>query len=739
MVRVEDLSFKKFLYLVLSLILVVIVLNWLYPLDIDKLDKPRSTIIYDKDNNILRIHLSNDGFVRLVIENNKITQDIKNIVTSYEDRYFYSHYGVNPFSIIRAIWFNLNNQRVIGASTISMQVARMMYHKPRTLKSKISEIFRAFQLEWKFTKDEILAFYLNNTPYGGNIEGFASASYLYFGVDYSLLSIAQISYLTSIPKNPNKNSPQNIDRIDYLKQRVLNSVKEREIIDINIIDRALKENITPKRAKLPQLLPHLTGKIKTGNKVYTTIDIKLQQKIEKYIKDSVKEFQKYNIFNGSAVVIENKTMNILAYVGSQDFYDKYHEGENDGVVSIISAGSTLKPFVYALALEEGIITPLRNIYDISLYIAGYRPQNYSKKFIGDMTTSSALQYSINTVAVELDRLLQNRSLYELLEKAKIKSIDKKKNFYGSSLTLGGCGITLLDLAQLYSALANGGYYQKASYLKNLKNSKIKILTKESSYLIANILSNSPRDNFSSSWEYIKGANRVAFKTGTSAKAKDLLSIGFTPKYTVAVWYGNFNAMSSKPAYNNKDDKPTGIKIASPTLLKIFKILDDSEWFQKPKNIITQKICQDIIEIGECKNYIEDEVIKDINLSTPCRVLRAEVLSKMMQNGTIKSMNNLSNHRCYKKWKSYKPLITSPIDNSKYIHNKFLPNEYKKIKFECYSFESNSTIYWFIDNNKIIKSHSAKPIYLYLKEGRHNISCLDQASKIKSIIIDSIEE
>jgi len=736
---VEDLNFKTLLYLILSLILLVISLNWLYPLDINKLNKPRSTIIYAKDKSILRIHLSSDGFVRLVIKNGKITQNIKDIVINYEDRYFYSHYGVNPFSILRALWFNLNNKRVIGASTISMQVARMMYHKPRTLKSKISEIFRALQLEWIYSKDEILTFYLNNTPYGGNIEGFASASYLYFGLDYSLLSIAQISYLVSIPKNPNRNYPKNIKRVNYLKKLVLNRIANRDILTQSILNRALKENIKPKRLDLPHLVPHLTSKIKTGKRVYTTIDIELQQKIEKYLKKSIIKFRKYNIFNASVIVIDNKSMNILAYIGSQDFYDKYHEGENDGVVSIISAGSTLKPFIYALALEKGIITPLKNLYDLPLYISGYKPQNYSKKFIGDITVSSALQYSINTIAVELDRLLKNRSLYELLKRAKILSIDKNKNFYGSSLSLGACGIRLLDLAQLYSLFANGGYYQKASYLKNYKSRKIKILKEESSYLIANILANSPRDSFSSSWEYIKNSNRVAFKTGTSAKAKDLLSIGFTPKYTVAVWYGNFNARLPKIIDNKNDNKLTGFKIASPTLLEIFNILDDKEWFKKPKNIINQKICQDIIEVGECRFYIEDEVIKDVNLSTPCSFLRAEVLAKMMKNGIIKSINNLSSHRCYKKWKSYKPLITSPIDKSRYIHNKSLPNKIKKVKFECYSFENNRTIYWLIDNKKIIKSISSKPIYLYLQEGKHNISCLDQGSKIKTININSIEE
>lgn len=713
-------------------------LNYLFPLDINKLNKPRSTTLYDRDGKILSIKLSSDGFVRMPID--RLNSDVQKILLGYEDRYFFYHFGVNPFAIIRAIIFNFTNHRVIGASTISMQLARMMYHKPRTISNKISEIFRAFQIELAYSKDEILKLYLNNTPFGGNIEGIEGASYLYFNAPLSSLSIAQIAYLISIPKNPNKNSPKNITRVNTLKNIVLNRVSN--LYNRDIIKRALKEKILPKRRALPKLTPHLSNRILEvmalaskapipSFKKYLSIDLSIQQQIEQYLKDDIKKMKKYNISNSSAIVIDNKTMEILAYVGSNDFYSS-DGGQNDGIMATISAGSTLKPFIYALAFERGLITPLSNLFDISIHLGGYSPTNYSKRFIGIISASEALQYSLNTVAVELDRLLGRSSLYDLLIKAKIKSIDKPKNYYGSSITLGGSGITLLELAQLYSSLANGGIYQKASYFKNPKKRETKkIFTPQSTYLISNILSNVPRNNLSSSWEFVEGLSRVAFKTGTSAYAKDLLSIGYTPKYTVAIWYGNFNR--SKKV--NKTLKPTGIKIASPTMLKIFKFLDDKSWFKKPSNIIDKQICQDIIKVGECKNYIIDEVIKGINYQKPCKRFRGEILAKMLKSGLISSINQLKDNICFNKWKNYKPLITSPINRAKYSNNRLLPKELKKIKLECYSFETNSTIYWLIDNQLPIKATSKTPLYRYLEEGKHYIRCLDSGAKMSRVSID----
>jgi len=722
---------KRLLYALLSIIILFTILHLLFPLDIDKLYKPRSTIIYDSKGRIAHIHLSSDGFVRLELDSRQISSDIKEVLLSYEDRYFFYHFGVNPFSIVRAMWFNLQNKRTIGASTLSMQLARMMSDNPRTIGSKITEAFRAMQIEWRYSKEEILRLYLNNAPFGGNVEGFYSAAYLYFGLEPQSLSLAQIAYLLSIPKNPNANRPKNRSkRVEYLKKRVLSTLSQTPKIK-----RAMSEQLNPDRRALPNGLPHLSQYIQSGERVHTTIKGDLQKIVEEYIHDEVEKLQIYNIHNGAALVIDNQSMEILAYVGSNDFKSPY-SGQIDGVQATISAGSTLKPFIYALALERGIITPLKNLYDIALTIWGYAPQNYSKRFVGSMSASEALQYSINTVAVELDRILGEHSLYHLLKRAKIASIDKSKGYYGSAIVLGGSGITLLELAQLYASLANEGKYQKATYLQEGNSTKpITVLSAESSFLVSEILANAPRERFSASWEYIKGLNKIAFKTGTSAHAKDLLTIGYTPRYSVAIWYGNFD----RKIQIDESQNPTGIGVASPTMFKIFKYLNDRTWFERPSTIIKQKVCQDVIEIGECRSKILDDTIKGINLETPCELLRAQTLAKMMESGYISSIADIATHRCFEEWKEYKPLITSPVPNGRYIHSKALPKELKKMKFECYSFDTNATIYWLIDNELPIQSSSKTARFDYLGEGKHTVRCLDQSSKMSSVEIWMEEE
>jgi len=225
--------------------------------------------------------------------------------------------------------------------------------------------------------------------------------------------------------------------------------------------------------------------------------------------------------------------------------------------------------------------------------------------------------------------------------------------------------------------------------------------------------------------------KVAFKTGTSAHYRDMLTIGYSPKYTIGVWFGNFSLK-----YQKKEAKhSTGLYIASPTLFDIFNILQkDKIWFKKPKKIIKKTICQDAIKIQGCKRRVLDDTIKGVKLHTPCKALRAEVLSYLLKNREIESIKSLSTHQCYQKWKNYKPLITSPIHNKTYIFNKFLPNELKKIKFQCYSFEENQTIYWLIDNNPPIESKSGEEIYLYLAPKQHRISCLDEGAKMQTISI-----
>ncbi len=721
---------KKTLITLTLLYLLFQLLNYLYPLDTERLYKPKSTIIYDRNHKLIAIKLSSDGYLRVPIKQEEVSSSIKKIVLGYEDRYFYNHFGVNPLAIFRALYSNLTNSHKIGASTITMQLARIMHHKKRTLTQKIVEIFQAIQLEMIYSKDEILKLYLNNAPYGGNIEGFASASFKYFNLPPSSLSLSQIAYLSSIPKNPNKNRPKRNRDINKIKNRLLKRLYNLNISNKKEYKKAKSEYIVTNIKPLPNKVPHLCNYIKSGYEVNTTIDLLLQKRVQDIISLEVKKLNKYGIYNGSAIIIDNRNMQVLAYIGSQGFYSN-HGGQNDGLRSLISPASTLKPFIYAKALEEGLITPLKKLYDVPLFIDGYRPTNYSKRYLGEVTASEALQLSLNIPAVELDRLLKDNSLYSMLKDANISSLNREKSYYGSSLALGGWGLALFNNAELFALLANGGIYQKASYILGKNYPKKRVLTKESCYLISNILANAPRVEFSSYWEFIKDMPKIAFKTGTSAHARDMLTMGYTPRYTVGVWYGNFSGKSSKP-YNNR--YASGLFTSSPTLFKIFKLLGKQSWFSKPKDIKEKTICQDAIELDKCRDKIKDKTIDGVKLHTPCSAMRAEVLSYLIQNQTIKSIDSLSRHRCYKEWTSYKPLITSPINNQTYTYNRLLPAELKKTSLQCYSFDANSTIYWLIDNNPPIISKSGEKIYLYLPPKKHTISCLDEGAKIRTISI-----
>ena len=730
----------------LLLLLFIFALNYLFPLNTDRLNKPKSTLIYDVNNHLMALKLSPDGFLRMPIKKDDLNSNVKKIVLAYEDQHFEEHFGVNPFSILRALWFNLSSQKKIGASTITMQVARMMHHEPRTFGQKLIEMFQSFQLEWYYSKDEILTFYLNNAPYGGNIEGFASASFKYFQLPVSSLSLSQIAYLTSIPKNPNANRPRVFKNgkhrdLNNIKNRLLKRIKNLKLLNEEAYERAKLEKISVKIQNLPNKIPQLSNQIKKQGEVHTTINMQVQEQVQKLLAQRIDELKGFNIHNAAAIVIENKSMDIVAYVASANFHDKHHGGENNGLTALVSPGSTLKPFVYARALEQGLITPLKKIFDVPLFIDGYKPMNYSKTYVGEVTATEALQLSLNIPAVVLDQLLKEKSLYQLLKQTEVSSLSKPKSYYGSSLTLGGFGLSLKENAELFAMLANGGMYETASYLKQREpktsvtnNARLKpkrLLSKEATYLVSNILADAPRLSFSATWEQMKSMSRIAFKTGTSAHAKDMLTIGYTPKYTVAVWYGNFSGAASK---KYQGVSATGLKIASPTLFKIFKILGKQTWFQKPKGITSKNICQDAIQIGACQEQVQDQIIESVKPKLACKILRAEVLAYLQKQGSIKSISTLKEHDCYIKWKAYKPLITSPTHNKTYSFNALLPQALKKTKLECFSFEDNSTVYWLIDNKQPIVSSSGEALYQYLSPTVHDISCVDEGAKVRKIRI-----
>ena len=719
------LFFKAMLGIFLLSVFLGICLNILFPLDKKLYDFKYSKIFYSKDMKAMRMKISDDGFWRFYTDNEKVPKLLKNSILVFEDKYFYKHFGVNIFSIGRALFNNLVNKTRIGASTISMQVVKIVEPKQRTYLNKIIEIFRTFQLELNYSKEEILNIYFNKAPYGGNIEGLRAATYFYFGKDLNELTTSEMAILTTIPKNPNINRPDRQKNLDKKRDKVLNKLIKNNLIDKSQYNRAKDENISSQKHDFLFDVIQYTNTLTTQHNlnktdIKTTIDYELQTFIQNYLKKETKKYKNYDLYNSAAIVIDNKSLEIKAYIGSNDFYDKKNAGENDGVLMKKSPGSTLKPFVYALALDEGLITPKRMLLDIPLNFKGYTPKNYNGKFHGQISMEEALKLSLNIPVIDLQNQLGENSLYELLEKTGI-GIKELKNTYGLALAVGGIDLSLLELTKLFTILANKGEY---------KYNNQKILSEESSYLISEILSNGYRSKFNGYWESSLNSKRVAFKTGTSSDAKHLYTIGYTPNHTIGLWFGNFDGKKTK-------GELTGLNTVSDSLIQIFERIEkNNDWFKKPSSIKIKNICADYFnndnfaDISKtCKNKVVDFVFKK---EQKCMSLNTQKLQYLIKNAST-NISTIAQNSCYKKLINQNPIIVEPIANKEYVFSKLIPKKLRVLKFECQGYNKKDILTLYL-NGKIIKNNS----YLQVEEGNYKFTCIqdfDKYSEIKFNIKD----
>ncbi len=716
-----------FLSLCLFLFAVFLALDFLYPLDTAKLYRLQSKKVFASDGKVLRMALSDDGFWRYDTPSKEISPLLKQSVIAFEDRWFYYHFGINPFAVTRAFFHNLFSKKTIGASTITMQVARMMKRKKRSYKNKLVEMFNALQLEWHYSKDEILSFYLNLAPYGGNIEGVGAASYFYFKTSPQNLSIAQIALLTTIPKNPNINRPDMQKDLKKKRHRVLSLLYQKKLISKSSSLRAGIEPLPKKRHRSAFYAPHFSNLALAHQASKTALDFDKQLFLQQILKRASKQLQASHANNASAVLIDNSSMEVIAYVGSEDFNSPL--GQNDGVRAIRSPGSTLKPFVYALALDEGYISPRQDIFDLPLYLGFYQPENFNKRFAGKISASEALQRSLNIPAIELNTWLGRNSLYELLKKSKLSSLRHEKSYYGHSLVLGGFGISLLDLTHLYTIFANDGRLKPLKLAGKLIDKNISLISEQSAYLVSEILSDGFRPYLSQFWESTADLPRIGFKTGTSADFKDLYTVGFSKDYTLGVWIGNFDG--------SKTDSLTGLNTSSKIVFDTFSYLDKAKkltWLKKPKNIIKTKLCLDTIKAKKCAHFGEDELIKGIPKKTSCKALRGEVFLYLKRTKEINSIEDFSSHICYDKWKNKKPLFVSPYDGAELVLDKT-----KKIMLKCYSYNDDEIVYYEL-NGKIIQAHSGEGVFISLQNGAYSLKCLDSSSRAsvnKIVIKDEI--
>ena len=714
-------KFLKFLALFLALVVAIfLILDQIYPLNLDALKKDEAKILLDKNGEIINMKLSSDGIWRF--HEQSFPNSLKQCVVLFEDRYFYYHFGVNFASIFRAFFHNIKSDNRIGASTITMQVARMLEPGDRSYKNKIKEIFRAFQLELHFSKDEILNLYLNLAPYGGNIEGAKAASFFYFSKELNELSYAQAALLSTIPKNPNKNRLDRVSNINALKNRVIKMLYKANLIDLSAFKRAQAEPFKNVRIRAVVNAGDYANVAFKNQISKASLDLNLQKDMLKILKDAMFSLKAKNANNAAAVVIDNKKMSVVTFIGSHD--ERARDGKNSALNMKRNTGSTLKPFIYSLALDSGLITPNSQLIDTQIYLNEYVPKNFSNDFLGLVSAKDALNFSLNIPVINLDLKLKDNSLYELLEKVNL--VDENKEFYGSSIVLGSAEMSLLDLAHLYTIYANNGIYRPLEFAgKNYKNEdkNITLISPQSAYLTAKMMSEASRSYLKNAWQYAQNTPKIAFKTGTSANSRDLYAIGVNENYTIAVWVGNFNA--------EKTDKLTGLNDVSKIVFDMFKITaqrQNLEFMSEPEGIEKVPTCLDAFSYETCKKTALDDRIVGVKLQDKCESLRGEELEFLIKNGFL-DKDEVKNSPCAEVFKDKKPVFAYPYDGEEIVTDENVT----QIMLKCYAFLGDE-IYLKVDDLNFTKIENASEKRLDMTLGEHSLKCLDENSNQSEIII-----
>ncbi len=753
--------FKKLLVGLAAFIIVLLLLNWLFPVP-DKIIY--STIVTDNKGEVIHAYLTPDQQWRMKTELHEISPLLRKTIIEKEDKYFYYHPGVNALAMMRAFAKNLlHMRRTSGASTITMQVARALEPKRRTYLNKCIEMFRALQLELKYSKDEILQLYLNLVPYGGNIEGVKSASILYFKKNPDHLSLAEITALSIIPNRPSTMViGKNNDVIMRERNRWLQKFAADNVFTQKEISDALDEPLTAVRGTVPVYLPHLAYKLKKqgGDIIRTHIDMNTQQKIEKLVADYSRSLSLKNIRNAAVLVIDNQTHRVVTYIGSANFSDTTDAGQVNGAAAIRQPGSTLKPLLYGLCIDEGLLTPKSVITDVAVNYQGYAPENYDKKFNGYVTMEYALEHSLNIPAVKGLRLLGKDKLISTLAACNFRQVKKDQQKLGISLILGGCGATLEELTGLYSAFANEGVYISPAYTQSDSlYKKTKVLSAAANYMINETLSKVNRPDFPLNWQSTEHMPKIAWKTGTSYGRRDAWSIGYNKHYTIGIWTGNFSAQGIPEL--------SGANIATPLLFKIFNTIDydsDQEWFTQPKDCDIRQVCSQtgLPPNVYCTNVVTDYFIPLLSNTQKCnhmqevmvsadekisycqscvpangykkklyQLITPDIQAWMQDNRIAYTQIPLHNPLCEKVFKEGAPLIMAPSNGTEYLISKKHP---EPLQLVCRAAPDASRLYWYI-NNKFYKSCGKGDKQFFTPdEGPVKISCTDDKGRNRDVWI-----
>jgi len=493
--------------------------------------------VLDRDGHLLRLTLSADDKYRLPTPLAKIAPELVKATLTHEDQHFWKHPGINPVAVFRAAWhLGLGHSGRGGASTITMQLARLRYGlHTRTARGKLLQMWRALEIERHYTKAQILERYLDLAPYGRNIEGVGAASLLYFGKPASALTAHEAIALSVVPQSPTRRTPR-ADSANPALTAASRRLAARLVSDATPDPILIRPHVT-RDFLAPHFVLRTTARNPVPREITTTLDRDLQRLLERRIAAYVDAHRRVGVSNAAAMLVDTRTMEVLAQAGSADFFDPAISGQVDGTRSRRSPGSALKPFIYAAAMDQGVIHPLTMLTDAPRRFGGYNPENFDGDFAGPIKATDALARSRNVPAVALAAQLTHPTFYQLLKKGGV-ALPREESYYGLALPLGGGEVTMEELVRLYAALANGGRLRALH--RTLPHPPAeggtRLVSPEAAFLALEMLGHVPRPDIGTE----AGADGIYWKTGTSMGFRDAWSIGVFDHFVVAVWIGNFD-------------------------------------------------------------------------------------------------------------------------------------------------------------------------------------------------------
>jgi len=738
------------------------------PFPLAALSPPPSTVVAARNGQPLRLFLAPDEAWRFPVRLSGVAPILPQLVIAAEDRHFYRHPGVDPLALVRAALANLAAGRVVsGGSTITMQLARLARPRDRTLAAKFDESLAALALERRLSKDAILERYLNMAPYGGNIVGVGAASSLYFGKTPDRLSLAEAALLTVLPRSPLRLDPmRRPEAAKAARDKLLAALSRRGVVAPEAAREAMAAPVPRRLVRQPFTAPQFCQMAKElagdAPRIDTTLDPAAQKTATDILRGRSGWLAGQGIGSVAAVVLDPETREVRALVGGTNWFGDPRFGQINGATIRRSPGSTLKPFLYAMAMDQGLIFPQSLMLDIPTGFGGYTPKNYDGLFQGRISAEQALITSRNIPAVRLLNEVGTAPFLDLLRRGGLTTLDKPAAHYGLSLILGGGETTLLALTNLYAALADGGLYRPVAIVANPKPVRAeRLFSPETCALTLDILTRLERPDLPTSWERALAVPAVAWKTGTSFGHRDAWAVGVSAGHVIGVWVGN---MDGTPIAGI-----SGAVHAGPILFELFRALEPRGSKAAAKtglNVAEIEVCADSRELPgpDCPRRVTAKIIPGRTLLTPCPVHRRMLVDAAT--GERLSADCLAGREAktvavaeypaelVSWWRNTGipfesppppaqdcpgvagdgPRIVSPSPATVYAVRPDVPAQYQQIALTADVPAATTRLSWYVDGELIAQAAPGKRLFWQPSPGTHRLMVADDAGRSNAVTV-----